>query len=249
MKTLSAFVLAIALVVLACLSHAADTPATAPAKVIKVVLIAASNEYEAENSLTILKAYLEKNPSIRCTLIKAGDGGTGVPGLEVLDDCDVLIPFMRRVKLQGEQLERFKKYCQSGRAIVGVRTSSHAVQTWLAFDKEVLGGNYSGHFGTGPKTEVRQAAELKDHPVLAGVQEFSSPGSLYKNTGLAKDCQVLQYGQTPGHREPVTWAREYKGGRIVYTSLGHPGDFRNDNFLKMMANAVTWTAGKIVNSE
>ena len=168
-------------------------------------MIAASNEYEAEKSLTILKAYLEKNPNIKCKLLAAGDGGAGVEGLEALDDCDVLIPFMRRVKLQGDQLERFKKYCQSGKAVIGVRTSSHAVQTWLAFDKEVLGGNYTGHYGAGPQTAVQIAADQKDHPVLAGVKEFASPGSLYKNTGLSKESQVLLYGEITGHREPVAW--------------------------------------------
>jgi len=223
--------------------RAAEPPA-AP-KGLHVVLISASNEYDAENSLKILQAHLEKELSARCTLLAAKDKGDEVPGLEAaLKTCDVLVPFMRRISLKGESLERFKAYCQSGRAIVGVRTASHAVQTWLEFDKEVLGGNYKGHFKAGPTCQVRLSAEHKDHPVLAGVKDFTSPGSLYKNTGLAKDSQVLMTGETPGNNEPLTWVRTHKGGRVFYTSLGHPADFRNEQFLRLLTNAVKWTTCK-----
>ena len=72
-----------------------------------------------------------------------------LPGLENLADCDVMLLFTRRLKLSGEQLERIKDYCLSGKPIVGVRTASHAIQSWLDLDKEVLGGNYHGHYGEG----------------------------------------------------------------------------------------------------
>lgn len=216
-----------------------------PAKPLHVVLVAASGEYKADESLKLLKAHLEKELSARCTLLAAKDGGSDVEGLvEALKTADVLIPFMRRVKLQDQTLEAFKAYCQSGRAIVGVRTASHAVQTWLDFDKEVLGGNYKGHFKTGPICQVRLSADHKDHPVLAGIKVFTSVASLYKNTGLATDCQVLMTGEIPGQSEPLTWVRSHKGGRVFYTSLGHPKDFRNEQFLRLLTNAVKWTTAK-----
>ena len=70
-----------------------------------------------------------------------------LPGLEALDTCDVAVFFTRRLMIDGEDLARVKKYCESGRPIVAIRTASHGFQNWLEFDKLVLGGNYRGHYG------------------------------------------------------------------------------------------------------
>jgi type 1 glutamine amidotransferase len=153
-----------------------------------------------------------------------------------------MLLFTRRMKLKGKQLERVKTYCLSGRPIVGVRTASHGIQTWLDLDKAVLGGNYHGHYGRGPKAVVRFERDALKHPILAGVKPFTSAGSLYKNTPIAKDAQLLMTGEIPEHREPVTWTRTYKGARIFYTSLGHPEDFKDPQFVRMLANALFWAA-------
>jgi type 1 glutamine amidotransferase len=149
------------------------------------------------------------------------------------------------LKLSGEQLDRIKSYCLSGKPIVGVRTASHAIQTWLDLDKEVLGGNYRGHYGEGPETEIKIVESSQGHPVLAGVQPFRSAGSLYKNQGIANDTQLLMTGTNSQATEPITWTREYKGGRMFYTSLGHPQDFTEESFRRLLANALFWTAGRI----
>jgi type 1 glutamine amidotransferase len=39
----------------------------------------------------------------------------------------------------------------------------------------------------------------------------------------------------------VAWVREVAGRRIFYTSLGHPDDFRDENFLRLLLNALEWT--------
>ena len=52
---------------------------------------------------------------------------------------------------------------------------------------------------------------------------------------------MLLKGSIPDHTEPLAWVREYKGGRIFYTSLGHPDDFKNPNFIQMVTNATFWT--------
>jgi type 1 glutamine amidotransferase len=126
---------------------------------------------------------------------------------------------------------------------VGVRTASHAFQNWLAFDKEVLGGNYQGHYGSGPVCHVEIASGAEDHPILEGVSPFDSNGSLYRNTPIAGDASLLLNGRTEEHFEPVAWTRLHKGGRVFYTSLGHQQDFRDDDFLRLLANAVFWVAG------
>ena len=164
-----------------------------------------------------------------------------MPGLENIDSSDVIVIFARRLTISGEQLERVKKYCLAGRPIVGIRTASHAFQNWLALDREVLGGNYKGHYGKGPITELNIVEKAKDHPILHNFIPFRTAGTLYKNLGLAKDVEVLVTGKIPGHVEPVAWTRTYKGGRIFYTSLGYQKDFQEESFRRLIANALYWT--------
>lgn len=209
-------------------------------KPLRVCLVSGSIEYDSDTSLNKFQKHVEKNYLVECSraFIKTE---SDLPGLENLDTCDVMLLYTRRLKITGEQLERLKKYCLAGKPIVGVRTASHAFQNWLDLDREVFGGNYKGHFGAGPLCEVKIAANAKSHAILKGVQPFKSAGSLYKNTGLAKDVDVLLTGSIPEQTEPIAWTRNYKGGRIFYTSLGHQKDFDDPNFVTLIVNALHWT--------
>jgi type 1 glutamine amidotransferase len=211
--------------------------------VLNVCLISGSAEYKSDESLAKLQTYLEKSGAVKCSRAFA-KSETDLPGLDNLDRCDVAVLFTRRLKLEGEQLERIKKYCLSGKPLVGIRTASHAVQTWLDLDHEVFGGDYKNHYKEGPLTEIKIVEAAKGHPILKGFKPYQSAGSLYKNPAIAKDVEVLLTGMIPEQSEPIAWTRLYKGGRVFYTSLGHPKDFEEESYLRLLANAIFWTANR-----
>jgi type 1 glutamine amidotransferase len=211
--------------------------------VLRVCLISGAAEYKSDVSLAKLQEHLEKNYKLKCSRAFA-TSESDLPGLENLDTCDVAVLFTRRLKLEGEQLERIKKYCLSGKPLVGIRTASHGIQTWLDLDREVFGGDYKNHYPEGPLTEIKLLESTKETPILDGVKPYKSAGSLYKNPGIAKDVRVLLTGAIPDHTEPIAWTRLYKGGRVFYTSLGHPKDFEEPSYLRLITNAVFWTAGR-----
>jgi type 1 glutamine amidotransferase len=209
---------------------------------LRVVFVSGSAEYDSDKTMPILKSHLEKTyPSI-VTMISAK--GDDLPGTENLAKCELVVLFTRRLKLQGEQLENVKKYCTSGKPIVGIRTASHGVQSWLEFDREILGGYYKGHYSVGPVTDVKFTDAAKGHPILKDVKPFKSQASLYKNSGLAKDVTVLLTGSIPDHEEPIAWTRMNKTQRVFYTSLGGQKDFEDENFLKLMTNGILWAADR-----
>jgi type 1 glutamine amidotransferase len=223
----------------------AESIATDSQRPLRVCLVSGALEYKSDESLAAFQRYLEENYNVKCSrAFRKTDND--LPGLEHLDDCDVMLLFTRRLTIDGEQLARVKKYLDAGRPIVGIRTASHAFQKWLELDRQVLGGNYKGHYGDGPPTEIRFEQKAKDHPALKGVQPFTGAGSLYENQGLADDCHVLLTGSIPEHREPIAWTRTHHGGRVFYTSLGHPKDFENENFRRMVANALFWATQRDV---
>ena len=211
---------------------------------LKLCMLSGSFEYESESSLTIFRDYMEREHPVRADLIvyRSEDDHQS---LSAIKETDVLLVFTRRLNVDGRELERFKDYCREGRPIVGVRTASHAFQNWLAFDREVLGGNYQMHWEHGPRARVRFEPASEGHPLLEDVAEFSSAGSLYRNTPIATDASLLMSASTDEHDEPVTWTRTHAGGRIFYTSLGHQEDFEEPNFLRLLANAVLWCGGRL----
>jgi type 1 glutamine amidotransferase len=113
----------------------------------------------------------------------------------------------------------------------------------LEFDKEVLGGNYQGHHEVGPVTQISVRHGAARHPILEGVVLKTASDSLYKNSGHADDIEVLLEGTISGQpTEVLAWTREYKGGRIFYTSLGAEDTFQKPEFRRMLANALFWAA-------
>src|SRR6201999_685614 len=98
-------------------------------------------------------------------LIAKAEKDTSLAGLENLEKCDAAIFFTRRLQIEGDSLEAVKKFVNSKKPIVGIRTASHGFQKWLEMDKEVLGGDYKGHFGAGV-AELKPTEKGKDHPIL-----------------------------------------------------------------------------------
>jgi putative membrane-bound dehydrogenase-like protein len=215
-------------------------PAKKGEKKLLVALVSGSFEYKSDDSLSALAKHLEANYPLECVLISAkAEKDTTFAGLERLEKCDAAVFFTRRLQIEGDSLEAVKKYIKSKKPIVGIRTASHGFQKWLEMDKEVLGGDYKGHFGAGV-AEVKPTDKGKDHPILKGVAAFKTNGSLYKNPNVAADVTVLLQGYMGKESEPVAWTREADGRRVFYTSLGHPDDFKDENFIRLLTNGLAW---------
>lgn len=209
---------------------------------LKVLLVSGSLEYKSDESLSNWQKHLESlgNIEVLRAFRKADDD---IPGLiDGLKKCDVAVFFTRRLKIDGPQLEAVKKYSASGKPIIGIRTASHGFQNWLAMDKQVYGGDYGNHYGHELMPEIITTEVGKKHPILSGVTLKKATGGLYKNANVNKDVTVLMTGKIPDHTEPIAWTREVNKGRVFYTSLGHPKDFEDENFIRLLDNAVWWVS-------
>ena len=106
-------------------SHASDTRP-------HVVFVTAEREYESYKTLpAFAKRYLEKD--FRCTFLNAtGPEQTGgkddVPGLEALDDADLLVLAARRRTFPVVQMDHLEKCIRAGMPLVVLRTSGAAFQ-------------------------------------------------------------------------------------------------------------------------
>jgi type 1 glutamine amidotransferase len=213
----------------------------------RIVFIAGEYEYKSKETLPPFAKDLAREFAVETVMLQRPDDTKvqSIPGLEALREADLAVLFVRRMTLPESELAEIRKYLEAGKPLVALRTSSHAFENWKEFDKEVLGGNYQGHHGNKLKTTVIVKSDTQRDPLLNGVKGFVSEGSLYKNSPLRERTKVLLMGTVEGHPpEPLAWTHEFKGGRIFYTSLGHPNDFEDESFRSLLRNGMEWAMQK-----
>lgn len=217
-----------------------------------VAILCAEREYRTNESLPKFAAeQLGTNYRVSFVWDNVGDRND-LPGINVVDQADVLLVSVRRRTLPATQLATVRSFVAAGKPLIGIRTASHAfcqrnkpapegLADWPEFDQQVFGGNYTNHHPSGPITQVGRTSD-RPHPILSGVGPFSSTGSLYKVSPLADSATQLLSGSIPdADAEPVAWLNSRAdGGLSFYTSLGHIKDFDQPGFVRMLKNAVDY---------
>ena len=235
------------------------------------VLVVGTHHYSPQTTMPFLATELERL-GFRTTVVNPAwdpeKDERGLPGLEVLKDADVGIFFMRFLQLEDDQLAHITEFIESGKAVVGLRTSTHAFNYPKDhprhalnndFGQKVLGSPYLIHLAG--KTQVKPARHAAHHPILNGVDTagWESPGTLYLidaqpgivplliGTGRSKRIGTVtnQFGvheleETMSAPIAWTWKNSY-GNRVFTTSLGHEKDFMNSNSVRVIINGVFWS--------
>lgn len=210
---------------------------------LRIVMLSGSEEYESAASLPKWKEKLEREYFIACDLLQA-EKELRIEGLERMKEGDLAVFFTRRIKMPAEELGGLKAYIAAEKPILGLRTSSHGFQEYLEFDKEILGGNYKGHYGKGEPTTYSVVESSQGHPVLEGISGgWTSEYSLYKTAPIAEGCVPLLMGKSPAadQEHPAAWVREMGKRRVFYTALGGRTDFDQEPFQRLLINAISWT--------
>jgi len=224
-----------------------------------LVIVMAESEYKTNESLPEF-ALRELGHDYRVSLVfDDTQNGNHLPGLEVLNTADVALLSIRRRTLTDKQFAVIRRYVDSGKPLVAIRTSSHAFclrkqkppaghQEWRDFDRQVLGGYYQNHHGNKLVARVTPLKSALSHPIMKGIspESFDVKSSLYLSDPLAKTTTPLLTGKVDGAKaEPVAWTNiRNGGGRVFYTSLGHVGDFKIPAFRKLLKNGIAWAVGQ-----
>lgn len=216
--------------------------------------------------MPLLAGMLESQFGMKCSIVRAVDPATGaadpkfrgnLEGLDALRDADLAVFFIRFRELPTGQLQQILDYIGTKKPVVGFRVSTHAflypsgdLQHWNDdFGKDLFGQKWIHHYGHESTTRVR----LKNpgHPILTGVVTgFDCPSWLYHVVPLPDDCHVLASGvaldtkrKVFGAENPVAWTRDQGGRRVFFTTLGHPKDFEDIQFRRMVINGILWSLG------
>lgn len=205
-----------------------------PGKGKHIVLVAGDDEYRSEEALPQLGKILAKHHGFKCTvLFPIGEDGTinpkaeasTIPGLEALKTADLMILGLRFRDLPDEQMQHLVDYIESGKPIIGTRTSTHAFNikggkkfakySWgnndkeyfKGFGKQVLGETWVAHHGAHGSEATRGivAPGEEKNPILSGIAsgEIFGPSDVYTvNLPLPGDSKPLVLGEVVAGMKP-----------------------------------------------
>jgi type 1 glutamine amidotransferase len=270
MKKLSHISLTVVLILSAFVPSFSREPDPINAKKPLVVFVCGDHEYSGESTLPLLAAALEKQYGFRTKILKSfpdQNAERDIPGLDILAEADLAVFFLRWRLLPADQVAHIEAYLQSGKPIMGFRTSTHSFNypktdplvAYNGFAERAFGAppGWGGpsqhtHYGHNASTDATVIAEKAKHPILTGVDPtFHVRSWLYRVLPdyPAKGTEWLVMGKAvnpdkKAEDQPIawTWENQYKG-RVFFTTMGHPEDFSVESFQRLVVNAVHWELG------
>lgn len=194
-----------------------------PGKGKHVVFVVGDEEYRSEDSMPQMAKILAVRHGFKCTVLFAINRQTGeidpltldnIPGLEALDTADLMVMFTRFRELPDEQMKHIIDYTNSGKPIVGLRTSTHAFSYSKHKDspyakysfnsrepsggwgRQVLGETWISHYGDHQKESTRGVAApgMENSPIVRGCDDIWGESDVYGLTTLTGDCKPVILG-------------------------------------------------------
>jgi hypothetical protein len=197
----------------------------------KIVLVSGDEEYRSEEALPQLAKILTEHHGFNTQVLFAQDPKSpgiinanylhNIPGLESLDDADLMVIFTRFRALPDDQMAHIDNYLKAGKPVIGIRTATHAFNfkdstatnymhygnyykgddVWKdGFGRLVLGENWISHHGHHKHQSTRgvPAPGSESHPILSGINEGDvwAPSDVYGiRSPLPRDGQAILLGQ------------------------------------------------------
>lgn len=181
-----------------------------PGKGKHILFIASDHEYRGEETCPAIARIMAKRYGFKCTvlfgqtedgLIK--QGSSRIPGIEEIEDADMLFLFLRFVHPEDAWMEKLEGYLKRGGPVIGLRTTTHAFNGLKGkyayhnynyggedfvggFGRNVLGETWNprlgaGHYGSNHKyaTAMHVVPKEKDHPIMRGVKDMHAMAGAY----------------------------------------------------------------------
>ncbi|MCF7956594.1 MAG: ThuA domain-containing protein [Phycisphaerae bacterium] len=188
-----------------------------------IVFVVGDEEYRGEESMPMMAKILALRHGFKCTVLFATNKDTGlidpetvdnIPGLEQLETADLMVMFLRFRELPDSQMKYIVDYTNSGKPIVGLRTSTHAFYYKKnktspyakysfnnrkfkgGYGRQVFGETWINHYGHHQVESTRGviADGMGAHPILKGVEDVWGESDVYGLTTLHGDCVPLVMG-------------------------------------------------------
>ena len=243
MKTIKLLLALFALITAAFVAQAADK--------IKVLVVTGGHGFEEQQFFQVFK----DNPEITFTAAAHEKNTATAYERDDFLQHDVIVLYDMQQKITDEQKKKFLALFDKG---IGVVVTHHALNSfpgWSEYER-IIGGHYAEpdpnrtgivteKAGYEHDVEIPVVVVAKNHPITAGVKDFTIHDEIYWGFRVAPDVTTLITTTHPKSGKPLAWCRDEKKSRVVYLQLGHDHwAFENPNYRKLLAQSIRWTAKK-----
>ncbi len=194
-----------------------------PGKGKHIVFIANDHEYRSEQTCPLMAKIMAKHFGFKCTVLFGIDGkghikagANNLPGLEALQEADLLFFFTRFMNLPDAQVKHLVDYFERGGPVVGLRTSTHCFNgqkgIWGKLNYNYSGDDYKGGLGqqifghtwkkiTGQShygsnhimgSRITPVEGTKNHPILSGVEQIHAYSGAYASPLPSDAISILE---------------------------------------------------------
>ena len=217
-------------------------------KKINVLLVTGGHGFVTNSFLRVF----EENPAITFTHVtQAKNSSTAYDRDDLLSyDCIVLYDMVQNIT--DAQKAKFLSLFDKGIGLVVTHHALVSYQAWPEFEK-IIGGTYpepqdkkgvvSDALGYQHDVEMPVVILAKDHPITAGLKDFTITDEIYWGFRVRPDSTPLITTTQSKSGKPLAWYRTQGTSRVVYLQLGHgPSAFDNQNYRKLLAQSIQWAA-------
>jgi len=217
---------------------------------LKVLVITGGHGFEEEEFFKVFK----DNPGIAFTHAAHGKTDASAYDREDLLTYDVVVLYDMPKTISEAQKKRFQSLFDKGTGLLVMHHALVSYQGWPEYER-IIGGRYpeadgkSGAVSTavGYEHDVDVPVTIvpKDHPITAGLKDFTIHDEIYWGFRVQPDVTPLLTTTHPKSGKPLAWARTQGKSRVVYLQLGHDHKaYENPGFRELVARSIRWTAVK-----
>jgi len=160
--------------------------------------------------------------------------------------------------LEPAQQADFERFIQAGGGFAGIHSATDTEYTWPWFN-ELVGAYFNGHPGGSVSNVQNGKMTTLDQNHISTrhlPKTFERPDEFYDFKALKKDNlnflisvdeKSYKMGKM-GDFHPMSWYREFDGGKSFYTNFGHtPETFSEPLMQKHIAEGIKWCMAGILN--
>jgi type 1 glutamine amidotransferase len=165
-------------------------------------------------------------------------------------DVIVFTIFSQRVPVLSDQAqENLLSFVRGGKGFFVQHLASASFPKWEEFGKLCGRKWVMGTSGHGPRGDIQAKVVAKDHPITAGLTDFTTNDELYAKLQGTGPINVLVQADSDWSKaiEPLVFTLDYGQGRTVHNAFGHDRKaLMTPAVQKLIARGVEWAAtGKV----
>ncbi len=215
---------------------------------IRVLVVTGGHDFEKEPFFKLFK----DNPDITYQAVAHPNAHAWLK-TDAAGKFDVLVCYDMHQDISDEAKADFVARLKEGKGLVVLHHAIASYQKWPEYSK-IIGARYYleptvvdgvQKPTSAYKHDMHFTIKVADpnHPVTRGVKDFPIVDETYRLFDVAPDVHPLLTTDEPESNKVIAWAKTYQGARVVLMQSGHDHQaYENPNYIKLLRQAIRWTA-------